>query len=73
MSPFMAGEQAFCSTWVVYKKLEWSVLHALHLGVLCACCARAADKVKKPLLLIHGESDENPGTFPLQSERFYQV
>jgi hypothetical protein len=25
MSPFMAGEQAFYSTWVVYKKLEWSV------------------------------------------------
>lgn len=32
-----------------------------------------ADKLKEPLLLIHGESDDNPGTFPLQSARFYQA
>ena len=30
-----------------------------------------ADKIKKPLLLIHGEADNNSGTFPIQSERFY--
>ena len=30
-----------------------------------------ANKIKKPLLLIHGAEDPNPGTFPLQSERFY--
>jgi dipeptidyl aminopeptidase/acylaminoacyl peptidase len=30
-----------------------------------------ADKIKKPLLLIHGENDNNSGTFPLQSERLY--
>jgi dipeptidyl aminopeptidase/acylaminoacyl peptidase len=30
-----------------------------------------ADKVKEPLLLIHGEADNNSGTFPLQSERYY--
>ena len=30
-----------------------------------------ADKVKRPLLLIHGEDDNNTGTFPMQSERFY--
>eukprot|EP00889_Picochlorum_renovo_P003510 jgi/Picre1/30540/NNA_005903.t1 len=30
-----------------------------------------ADKIKDPLLLIHGEADNNPGTFPLQSERMY--
>jgi dipeptidyl aminopeptidase/acylaminoacyl peptidase len=30
-----------------------------------------ADKIKKPVLLIHGEADNNPGTFPLQSERMY--
>jgi dipeptidyl aminopeptidase/acylaminoacyl peptidase len=29
--------------------------------------------VKRPILLIHGEDDNNPGTFPLQSERFYQA
>ncbi|KAG2450262.1 hypothetical protein HYH02_004773 [Chlamydomonas schloesseri] len=33
----------------------------------------AADKISKPLLLVHGEDDNNPGTFPLQSERFYQA
>jgi dipeptidyl aminopeptidase/acylaminoacyl peptidase len=32
-----------------------------------------ADKIKEPILLIHGEADNNPGTFPLQSERFYNA
>ncbi|KAG2482623.1 hypothetical protein HYH03_018465 [Edaphochlamys debaryana] len=32
-----------------------------------------AHKTNKPLLLIHGEDDNNPGTFPLQSERFFQA
>lgn len=32
-----------------------------------------ADKIKKPLLLIHGEEDNNTGTFPLQSERFFNA
>jgi dipeptidyl aminopeptidase/acylaminoacyl peptidase len=27
--------------------------------------------VNQPILLIHGEADENSGTFPMQSERFY--
>ena len=30
-----------------------------------------ADKIHTPILLIHGEADNNSGTFPLQSERFY--
>ena len=30
-----------------------------------------ADKIKIPLLMIHGEADDNQGTFPIQSERFY--
>ena len=32
-----------------------------------------ADKIKEPLLLIHGAADSNPGTFPVQSERMYQA
>ena len=32
-----------------------------------------ADKVKDPILLIHGEADNNSGTFPIQSERFYMA
>lgn len=32
-----------------------------------------ADKIKTPILLIHGEADNNPGTFPVQSERMYQA
>lgn len=32
-----------------------------------------ADQIKTPVLLIHGEADSNTGTFPLQSERFYQA
>ena len=30
-----------------------------------------ADKIKTPILLIHGEADNNSGTFPIQTERFY--
>lgn len=32
-----------------------------------------ADKIKKPLLMIHGEMDNNSGTFPIQSERLFQA
>ena len=32
-----------------------------------------ADKIKTPILLIHGEADNNTGTFPVQSERMYQA
>ncbi len=32
-----------------------------------------ANKIKTPLLLIHGEMDNNPGTFPIQSERLYNA
>lgn len=32
-----------------------------------------ADKIKEPLLLIHGEADDNDGTFPVQSERMYEA
>lgn len=30
-----------------------------------------ADEVDEPILLIHGMADNNSGTFPIQSERFY--
>jgi dipeptidyl aminopeptidase/acylaminoacyl peptidase len=30
-----------------------------------------ANRVNEPILLIHGEADDNSGTFPVQSERFY--
>lgn len=30
-----------------------------------------ADDIKEPILLIHGQADNNSGTFPIQSERFY--
>ena len=30
-----------------------------------------ADKINEPLLMIHGEADNNQGTFPIQSERLY--
>ena len=31
------------------------------------------DKMKTPLLLIHGEADNNPGTHTMQSERYFQA
>lgn len=32
-----------------------------------------AHQVNEPILLIHGDADNNSGTFPLQSERFYHA
>jgi dipeptidyl aminopeptidase/acylaminoacyl peptidase len=32
-----------------------------------------ADKINEPILLIHGEADNNQGTFPLQSERLFNA
>jgi dipeptidyl aminopeptidase/acylaminoacyl peptidase len=32
-----------------------------------------AHQIKSPLLLIHGGADNNPGTFPIQSERMFQA
>jgi dipeptidyl aminopeptidase/acylaminoacyl peptidase len=32
-----------------------------------------ADKMKTPLLLIHGEADDNSGTYPMQSERYFNA
>src|SRR5580698_287825 len=31
----------------------------------------SADKIKTPILLVHGEADDNTGTFPINSERLY--
>ena len=33
----------------------------------------SADTLKKPLLLVHGEDDANPGTEPIQSLKLYQA
>jgi dipeptidyl aminopeptidase/acylaminoacyl peptidase len=32
-----------------------------------------AEKMKTPLLLVHGEADNNSGTYPLQSERYFNA
>ena len=32
-----------------------------------------AEKMKTPLLLIHGEDDNNSGTYPMQSERYFNA
>lgn len=32
-----------------------------------------AEKMKSPLLLIHGEADNNSGTYPMQSERYFNA
>ena len=32
-----------------------------------------ADKIKTPILFVHGENDNNPGTFPVQSQRMFQA
>jgi dipeptidyl aminopeptidase/acylaminoacyl peptidase len=32
-----------------------------------------ANKIKTPILLIHGDTDNNTGTFPIQSERMFNA
>jgi dipeptidyl aminopeptidase/acylaminoacyl peptidase len=32
-----------------------------------------ADKINEPILLVHGEADDNAGTYPVQSERLYRA
>ncbi|SUI60638.1 Prolyl oligopeptidase family [Shewanella morhuae] len=32
-----------------------------------------ANQIKSPLLLIHGEMDQNSGTFPMQAERMFDA
>ena len=32
-----------------------------------------ANKIKDPILLVHGMADNNTGTYPIQSERMYQA
>ncbi|MGH7568996.1 MAG: S9 family peptidase [Gemmatimonadales bacterium] len=32
-----------------------------------------ADKINEPMLMTHGEADNNSGTFPIQSERMYHA
>ena len=32
-----------------------------------------AEKMNTPLLLVHGQADNNSGTYPLQSERYYNA
>jgi dipeptidyl aminopeptidase/acylaminoacyl peptidase len=32
-----------------------------------------AHKINEPILLMHGEADNNAGTYPIQSERFYMA
>jgi dipeptidyl aminopeptidase/acylaminoacyl peptidase len=32
-----------------------------------------AHKMKTPMLLVHGDADNNPGTFTLQTERYFQA
>jgi dipeptidyl aminopeptidase/acylaminoacyl peptidase len=34
---------------------------------------RYADKIRTPILLVHGAQDSNSGTFPVQSERLFQA
>lgn len=33
----------------------------------------SANKIKRPILLIHGEEDNNPGTLTMQSDRFFNA
>jgi dipeptidyl aminopeptidase/acylaminoacyl peptidase len=55
---FQAEERTFWEAPEVYFKMS-PFMHA--------------EKINEPILLIHGDSDNNSGTFPMQSERFYNA
>lgn len=55
---FQAEERTFWEAPEVYFKMS-PFMHA--------------EKVNEPILLIHGKADNNSGTFPMQSERFYNA
>jgi dipeptidyl aminopeptidase/acylaminoacyl peptidase len=55
---FQAEERTFWEAPEVYFKMS-PFMHA--------------EKVNEPILLIHGEADNNSGTFPIQSKRFYHA
>lgn len=55
---FQAEERTFWEAPEVYFKMS-PFMHA--------------QKIKSPILLIHGDADNNSGTFPLQSRRFYHA
>jgi len=33
--------------------------------------SKEADKINEPILIVHGDADNNAGTYPMQSERLY--
>ncbi|NND34066.1 MAG: prolyl oligopeptidase family serine peptidase [Saprospiraceae bacterium] len=49
------------------ERTYWEVPHIYH----TMSPFMHADKIGEPLLLIHGQADNNSGTYPMQSERFY--
>jgi len=55
---FQAEERTYWEAPKVYYKMS-PFLHA--------------DKMKTPLLLIHGEEDSNSGTYPMQSRRYFNA
>jgi dipeptidyl aminopeptidase/acylaminoacyl peptidase len=55
---FQAEERTFWEAPEVYFKMS-PFMHA--------------NKVNEPILLIHGDMDNNAGTHPMQSERFYSA
>lgn len=55
---FQAEERNYWEAPEVYNKLS-PFMHA--------------DKMKTPLLMIHGKADNNSGTYPMQSERYFNA
>ncbi|MES2296169.1 MAG: prolyl oligopeptidase family serine peptidase [Pseudomonadota bacterium] len=55
---FQSEERAFWSAKEVYQTMS---------------PFNSAEQIKDALLMIHGEQDNNPGTFPIQSERMFQA
>jgi dipeptidyl aminopeptidase/acylaminoacyl peptidase len=55
---FQAEERSFWEAPEVYEKMSPFTY---------------ANRIKEPILLIHGEADDNSGTFPIQTERMYSA
>jgi pimeloyl-ACP methyl ester carboxylesterase len=54
------------------RGIGWRAYRRQFATVACEACI-LPDRIKTPLLLIHGERDNNPGTVPLQSEKLFEA
>ncbi|XP_075490107.1 uncharacterized protein LOC142528808 isoform X2 [Primulina tabacum] len=83
MENLIHGVESISSNVFRVQRLQWrklfsAVMSIGHCGMpflpmLILSPFTSANKIKKPLLFIHGEEDNNPGTLTMHSDRFFNA